>query len=155
MAYCSYSDLIIRYPGIDDNFYSSESLVNSACIYYADAELNARLAVAYDVPFASPAPIVIEDLSMDLCYYRVLRTKDPERAEKIHDAVIGRIDAMVKGDEVIVTASGTTILPSKEGTEFWSSTQDYNPTFSMLDDDNAYSGIDPDLLDDEEDKRSA
>ena len=146
MAYCSYSDLIIRYPGINDNFYSSESLVNSACIHFADAELNARLAVAYSVPFATPAPSVIEDLSMDLCYYRVLRTKDPERAEMIHDAIIGRIDDMVKGNEAIVTASGTVIYPTQEGAEVWSNTSGYNPTFSMLDPENVYSGIDLDLI---------
>lgn len=155
MAYCSYNDLIIRYPSINDNFYSSETLVNSACIYFADAELDARLAVAYDVPFASPAPVVIEDLSMDLCYYRVLRTKDPERAEMIHDAIIGRIDDMIKGNEAIVTASGTAIFPTQEGAEFWSNTEPYHPTFSMLDEDSAYSGIDPDLIDDLEDERGA
>ncbi len=81
------------------------------------------------------------------------RTKTFDPKEKIHDAIIGRIDGIKEGKEYIYTGSDT-IIPSGAGQEIWSTVKDYYPVHSMLDAEDIHTQIDPDRIDDLEDERS-
>jgi len=120
---------------------------------YAEHELNSLMATHFSVPFSGSHPTV-KDLAIDLVYYKTMIVKDPEKAEKIKDAVLGRIDRIKAGEEYIITDSYTTIVPDAiAGGEVWSTNIDYHPVFSMLDADNEFSVIDEDRIDDEEGER--
>ncbi len=151
MAYVEYLDVIARYSVLK-TWGKTETEVTSDLIYYAEMELNSRLASHFSVPFSDSHPTV-KDLTIDLCYYKALITKDPEKAEQIHDAIIGRIDGIKEGKEYIYTGSGT-IIPSGAGQEIWSPVMDYYPVHSMLDAEDIHTQIDPDRIDDLEDERS-
>ena len=147
MSYASYDQAIARYSLLST---WSRTNVESDLLYYAANELNGMLAPCFTVPFAGNHPTVV-DLNIDLAYYRALRTKDPEKAAKIRDAIIGRIEDIREGKEYIYTDSGTTLAPAGKGGEIWSTTQDYHPVHSMLDAED--ERIDEDRVDDEEDER--
>jgi len=151
MAYITYTELTNRYQVIT-TWNTSESIVTDDLIYYAEVELNGRLASHFTVPFAAAHPTV-KDLTMDMAYYKALVTKDPEKAEKIHDVVIGRIEKIKKGEEYIYTGSGTTILPTGAGEEIWSSTEDYHPVHSMFDAEDPLTRISSEQLYDEAQER--
>jgi hypothetical protein len=122
-------------------------------IGYAEKELNGRMATHFSVPFSGAHP-TIKDLAIDLTYYRTVRLKDPEKAEKFKGAILGRIDDIKSGNEYIYTDSNTTIAPdSTKGNEIWSNMEDYEPTFSMLDVDNPYSQVSSQRQYDEEQAR--
>lgn len=130
--YAGYEDVIARYPMMKE-IAPSPAAVNSDFIYYAEIEINSRFASHFTVPFGGTHP-TIKDLTIDLAYYRMQRIKDPEKAEKIHKAIIGRIDDIKAGKEYIYTGSGTTIAPTLSGRtgEIWSTDMDYHPVHSML-----------------------
>ncbi len=151
MPYVDYEDVIARYSVLK-TWGKSESEVTSDLIYYAEMELNGRLASHFSVPFSDSHPTV-KDLTIDLCYYKALIIKDPEKAEKIHDAIIGRIDAIKEGKEYIYTGSGT-VIPSGAGQEIWSPGMDFHPVHSMLDAESPFTQIDSALIEDLEDERS-
>ncbi len=151
MAYVNYEEVIARYS-ILETWGKTETEVTSDLIYYAEMELNSRLASHFSVPFSDSHPTV-KDLTIDLCYYKALVTKDPEKAEQIHDAIIGRIDGIKEGKEYIYTGSDT-IIPSGAGQEIWSPTMDYHPVHSMLDAESPFTQIDSSLIEDLEDERS-
>jgi len=151
MAYVNYGEVIARYPLIE-TWGKSETEVNSDLIYYAEVELNGRLGSHFSVPFSVAHP-TIKDLTIDLCLYRILVTKDPDKAEKFKERIIGRIEDIKNGDEYIYTGSGTTIDASGSEQEVWSNTMGYVPTHSMLDPESTYTEIDPDAISDLEDER--
>ena len=150
--YITFNEVIERYPMLKTWVGNSPMLNNE--IAYAEYELNGRLATHFSVPF-SGAHYTIKDICIDLVYYRTLMIKDPAKAKEIKDAVIGRIEGLKSGTELIYTGSGTTIERSgaKAG-EIYSTMGTYHPTFSMLDADNACSEIDQDRLDEEENERN-
>lgn len=151
MPYVDYEDVIARYSVLK-TWGKSESEVTSDLIYYAEMELNGRLASHFSVPFSVAHP-TIKDLTIDLCYYKALITKDPEKAELIHDAVIGRIDDIKEGKEYIYTGSGT-VIPAGASQEIWSPIMDFHPVHSMLDAESPFTQIDSALIEDLEDERS-
>lgn len=148
--YITYTELVARYDAIATMF-ATEAGVNSGCIYYAEAELNSRLASHFAVPFSAAHPTV-KDLALDLAYWKALRTRDPKKAKEIEDAVLGRIQAIKDGHEYIYTGSGTVLLPDGAGQEVWSTTKDYHPVHAMLAPEE--ETIDEDRLDAEEDERA-
>jgi len=149
MSYADYNDVIIRYP-IIASWGKTESEVSSDLIYFAEMELNGRLGSHFTVPFTTVYPIV-KDLTIDLAYYRALRTKDPKKANEIRGAVMGRIDDIKAGKEFIYTGSGT--LEASGGIEIWSTTEDYHPVHSMLDAEDPLTDISSERLYDEADER--
>ena len=149
MAYTSYNRVVNRYPVLK-TWGQGKTEVNSDLIYYAEFELNGLLAPAFTVPFEAGHPTV-EDLAIDLAYYRAFRTKNAKQAEMLHKVVIGRIDKIIAGDEYIQTGSGTTIKPDSKTDRIWSSTEKYHPTHGMLDAED--SEISSSQLSDEFDER--
>ncbi|MBW2638369.1 MAG: hypothetical protein JRC86_12820 [Deltaproteobacteria bacterium] len=105
------------------------------------------------MPFDGPPP-TINDLTIELSYYRHIRTTDPKKAKDLMEAVMGRITDLKDGKEALFTGSGTVIEISNAGDEVWSNEMDYEPAHSMLDADHELTRIDPDELDDLEDERS-
>jgi hypothetical protein len=115
--------------------------------------LNSKFATHFTVPFSGAHP-TIKDIAIDLVYYRSIRFKDPDQAEKVQKYVTGRIDEIKNGNEYIYTDSYTTIEPdSNKGREIWSNLEDYHTTFSMLDPEHPYSQVDSARLEAEETER--
>ena len=151
--YITYDELIIRYP-IIKTWNGSQSNVENDIIHYAERELNGLFASHFSVPFSGSHP-TIKDIAMDLSYYKCLYTKDPEKANQIKDAVIGRIDRIKEGKEYIFTDSYTTIAPNKDTTmPIWSNQMDYHPVHGMLGAENFLTTVDSDYINALEDERS-
>ena len=153
MSYVTHDEVVARYPLLS-TWGKSETEVNSDLIYYSEIELNSRLGSHFTVPFPiSDTHPTVKDLTIDLCLLRALRSKDPDKAKKLEDFIVGRIDDLKSGKESIFTESGTIIESSGAEQEVWSNNLDYLPTHTMLDPESAYTEIDPDLIDDLEDER--
>ena len=154
MAYITYQELLLRYPLVESWGGESETDVASGLIYYAEEELHRRMGTHFAVPFDNAHPAV-KDLTIDLSYYRTLRQADPEKAEQIHDSIIGRIEGFKKGDELIITGSGTSIrADSSVGqNRMWSNTGSWHPVFGMSDYAGGNSVVSSGMLDYEEDQR--
>ena len=152
--YADYEDLILRYPVLENWGEIYEMDVNSALIYYAEVELNGRLASHFTVPFSGTPPTV-RDLTIDLSYYRTIRTTDVDKAETLHDTVMGRIQDIKDGKEFIYTGSGTVIKPDESVSQetVWSSTGSWHPTFGMSDYDGPASEVSSSMLEYEADQR--
>jgi len=148
MGYVPYSDCVARYP-IFETWPGLSTQVNSTLIHYGEVELNARLAPKFDVPF-SPAPAAIEDLAIDFAYLKSLNYGNQnERWVEVNSMLSSRIERILDGDEMLVTDSGTVIEPvTRSGVDIWSSTEDYNPTHSMLGAESPCEGIDSNYLHD-------
>jgi len=151
MSYTDYEEVIIRYPVLK-TWAKTAIEVNSDLIYYAEMELNGRLASHFSVPFSGSHPTV-KDLTIDLAYYNALKTRVPKDAQKIHDVVIGRIEAIKDGEEYIYTGSGTTITPAPQTGQIWSNLQDYHPVHTMLGAESPYTQVSSERLDALEDVR--
>lgn len=150
--YITYAEVLERYPMLKTWITNSPQLNND--ISFAEHELNGRLSTHFSTPFSGSHP-TIKDLAIDLTYYRQFRFQDPDRAEKLKDAIIGRIEAIKNGDEYIWTDSNTAMGPdASKASEIWSNLENYQPAFSMLDADDPATGIDQNRLDDEEDART-
>lgn len=148
--YCTYSDMVSRFPAVVSRTNSSTS-VNSDLIAPAANFVNAKLGSLYTVPF-SDVPDTVRDLTMDYAYYRFLIGVDLKKAKDFYDLQIeGLLESILDGSMPLSTASGT-IEINVDGVA-WSETENYDPTFSLLDSDNTYSRIDPDRLDNDEDER--
>lgn len=126
--YCDWADVSGRYPEIAKSKDSTE--VASGFIYFAEAELDSRLASKFTVPFSSNN-VTAQDLAIDMTYLKVYQFKDPEKAEAIEKSVSARIDRLMKGESSMMTSSGD-LLTSVGGTVY-STTGGYHPTFGMGD----------------------
>jgi hypothetical protein len=152
--YITYSDVSLRYPIIKTWISESPILANDI-ITYAEHELNSRLSTHYSVPFSAAHPTV-KDLCIDLSYLRTLRNRDTKQAGVLKKYIDERIENLKTGKEYIMTDSYTYIEPdaTKGNQEIWSTVMDYHPVHSMLDADNAYTNIDSNRIQDEEDERA-
>lgn len=151
--YITYDEVVLRYSMLK-TWAGNSPILQNDIITYAEHQINGLFATHFSTPFSGSHP-TIKDIAIDLAYYRTLYIKDPEKAGKVQDAILGRIDRIKAGKEYIITDSYTTITPDATiaGGEVWSTTIDYHPTFSMLDAENAYSTVDSDRLNNEEDAR--
>jgi hypothetical protein len=152
MAYATYDELIARYP-ILASWAATPVLVSSHLIYYSERRLDSMLAVAFSVPFTVTHP-TITDITLDLCYFRAMLTKDPEKADPIGKDLFARIKSLIEGKEGIYTSSGTTLMASgAAGAVIWSSTMDYHNTFGMLDAEDPFTMVSSEKLYAEESER--
>lgn len=143
-TYIDYEDLAARYRIFDT---TSNTVVASDSIYYAEREVEAALAPAYSVPFSANHPTVM-DLCIDMVYVRHLRSKEPKIGMQLDKALRERIKRIVSGDEPIITGSGT-LLSSSSGADLpASTTEDYYPVHSMLGAENEHTMISSDRLGD-------
>lgn len=110
--YTSWSDVVRRYPKTSTVSEAEATAMEAAFISGAEAEVDARLARVYTVPFASTptlAPSIIVDIATDLAYYKIWFLKlEEEQAQRLRDDIDRRLDALACGSMTIVT-SGTGI----------------------------------------------
>ena len=151
MSYVEPDAVIARYPLLED-WGKSETEVSSDLIHYAEIELNGLLGGHFTVPF-TPAHPTVQDLTIDLCYDRALRTKDPDKSKYFHDLFMKRIGRIIDGEEFIYTGSGTILESLDSEDDIWSSEMDYHPIHSMLEPDSTYTVVDSSLIADLEDER--
>ena len=150
--YITFEECIERYPVLS-KWAQTDSQVSSGLIYYAEIELNSKLASHFSVPFSGSHPTV-KDLTIDLSYIKALRGRDTEKAENLEKGFLERIKRIKSGEEYIYTDSGTAIAPSAGGAGLWSNTKDYNPTHTMLDAESEFTMVDSSDLYNEENLRS-
>lgn len=145
--YVSWDDVVARYGMINQVGGAAE--VGSAYIYYAEAELESRLAQHFTVPF-SDNNITAKDLSIDLTLAKLLAYKDTKKYDLIMGQINERIDRLINKDDYMVTTSGDSLVSDQSG-QMWSSTSGYLPTFDNTDPIDLE--IDPDLVQDEFDAK--
>lgn len=127
--------------------------------YAAQAEsiINAKLAQKYTIPPAYPSP-QLETIATDLAIYRVLalRVFTEERVNASvwpdrYKEAMADLDKIAAGELLLTTGSGTLIAGRTDTAEFFSTTQQYQPTFH--EGPPTLTLVDPDKIEDELDKR--
>lgn len=79
------------------------SVADASFIPQAEAEVDGRLAVKYTVPF-SPAPYIVQDLCIDLAYYKA--TIRQENSKAIGKSLEDRFKAIIDGTLILTTSAG-------------------------------------------------
>lgn len=151
MSYITSEELYVRYRVFDT---SSATSVNSDYIYYAEREIEGLLSPAFSVPFDTPCSPTIKDLVIDMCYARWLQRTFNNKAKDFRKNLLERIKGIVKGDESIMTGSGTMETSTRAKDLPTSTTEDYYPTHTILGSENEYTHVDSQYLYDLENERS-
>ena len=99
-----WADVVGRYP--DAAKVGGAEAVSSSWIAGAEAEIAARLAARYSLPFASTPPLV-QDLCIDLTYCKMTARQDS--SDKIYERYLKTIAEVVAGTIVLVDATGAVI----------------------------------------------
>ena len=142
--YINFEDVRARYSvTMDEGPYS----VESTYIYYAEHELDSLLGQHFATPFSSDN-VTAKDLAIDLTYLRVSNFKVTERKE-FKDMIMTKIDRLINGDEAMVTTSGS--LQQTAGGTVYSSSAEYEPVFTLLDETEQF--VDRDQVEDERRER--
>lgn len=121
-----WSDVNRRYP--ETLKIADATQADSSWVMYATAELHARLARGFTVPFSSNN-LTAKDLAIDLTFAKVYRYKDNEKAAAVTSYVAGQIEMLLAGTMQMLTTSGDGI--ATVGGPVFSTTQDYHPTFGV------------------------
>lgn len=102
--YITWKNVVDRYSKLAEAYDSGET--ESAFIVPAEAEVDARLAPVYAVPFVpgSSAPELIRDLSIDLAYYKA--TWQNESSKVLKESLTERFTALLKGTMTLTTSAG-------------------------------------------------
>ena len=125
--YIDWADVTGRYSDFAKGPDASQA--NASFVPQAEAEVDARLAVKYTVPF-SPAPYLVQDLCIDLAYYKAtIRQKGSEQIKKYIDA---RFETIMNGSMVLTNSAG---VISGTGNYAWASNS-YHSAFGMDDEVN-------------------
>lgn len=99
--YILWTDVTNRYPDFAKG--PDATVAEAAFVPQAEAEVDARLAPRYSVPF-SPAPYLVKDLSVDLAYYKA--TIKQESSKLIKDYIDARFKAIIDGTLLLTTSAG-------------------------------------------------
>ena len=102
--YISWNDVVGRYPtAAQIKAAAGAENMGSYWLVHAEDEIDSRVACRYTVPF-SPAPFLIQDLCIDLTYYKcTIRQKE---SESLWAYIKDRIDGIVDGT-ILLVASGS------------------------------------------------
>lgn len=129
--------------------------------YIEDAEaiIDARIAPQYSLPVSSGVGHipVLTAIATDMTLYLIYRRQF--NRERLKDsgwpatfkAAEDMLKEIVDGGVPLINSAGTIIGARTDVADVWSSTQDYQPTHSIL--DTVEHVIDPDRVDDERDNR--
>lgn len=120
--YITWSDVADTYP--DWPKAVSANTVGNLWIPRAEAEVDARLAPLYSVPF-TPVPDLVRDLCIDLAYYKLIFAT--EKGEKLGESLKDRFEALLDGS-MVLTVSGSPLGSSERA---WSTHQDYPTQFGV------------------------
>lgn len=101
--YINWDDVSGRYPDVAR--VSGAETISSYWLSYAEAEVDARLAVRYTTPFTPTAPDIVKDLAIDVTYYKMtLRQKG---SELIKASIDDRYAALINGTMAVPTSYDT------------------------------------------------
>lgn len=139
------SEVTDRYPRVLTDSRGG-SLIESAYLAPAEAELDARMAPYFPVPFSSNN-LTAKDLVIDMTVLRMGIYK--ESMEVLRESVDARIKSLIDGTMFMVTTSGTVAAQPSSGV--YSTTAAYHPVFGMG--DILDMKPDDDRVDDEADSR--
>lgn len=121
-----WKDCCARYPELASLRDATQA--DSGYVQYAIAELHARLASRFTVPF-SDNNLTAKDLAIDLTFAKLYRFKDPEKAASVSSYVGGMIGDLIAGRASMLTTSGD-VIDGIGGTAY-TTTSGYHPTFGM------------------------
>jgi len=105
--YADWDDVANRYPDIAKLAGSIE--LGTSWLAGAEDELDARLAARYTVPFAAPVPGLINDLIIDMTYWRA--TMRQESSAVLKTFIDERLGGLVSG-AIALVSSGTVMASS-------------------------------------------
>lgn len=121
------------------------------------ALMNAELSKLYSIPISNEVP-ALQTIATELTIYNILAQRLFTSKRRSDNPWVDRwreskdiLKLIAKGEIPLVDASNSIIAVDTTGVELTSTSVDYYPTFSELDD--RQSDIDPDKLDDLEDER--
>jgi hypothetical protein len=126
--YCTWDEIVGRYKDFKDK--GGASSVASRFIGLSEARIDSRLGSKFSTPF-SDNNLTVKDLAIDMAYLLGVRLGKDEY-ERLRDDIDARIKGLLDGTMVMVTTSGDSLRDAGD-TPAWSSTQDYHPSFNMLD----------------------
>jgi phage gp36-like protein len=118
--YITWADVTGRYADFAKG--PDASMASSYFVPQAESEVDARLAAKYAVPF-SPVPHVVQDLCIDLAYYKA--TIRQEGSKSIKEYIDERFKAIIDGTLVLTTSGG---LVDSQGNSAWASNS-YHTSF--------------------------
>lgn len=121
-----WSDVNRRYP--ETLKLADATNADSSWVPFAIAELHARMAPRFAVPFSTNNETA-KDLAIDLVFAKFYRWKNPEQAAAVNSYVAEQIKMLLDGKMAMITTSGDTI--SATGGTVFSTTEDYHPVFGM------------------------
>jgi len=121
-----WSDITRRYP--ETAKLADATQADSSWVPFAIAELHARLAPGFTVPF-SDNNMTAKDLAIDLTFAKVYRFKDIEKADAVMTYVGAQIDMLLGGTQKMITTSGDA-LASVGGT-IYNTSDAYHPVHGM------------------------
>ena len=98
--YIAWTDVAGRYPAAAKK--AGDTEIGSYWLPYAESEVDARLASRYTTPF-TPCPQVIQDLCIDLTYYKMFMFE--ESSETLKQYIDERIEGLLNGT-ITLTTSG-------------------------------------------------
>lgn len=122
----NWKDVNNRYPETAKVYDASQA--DSSHVMYAINELESRLGNYFTVPF-SENNLTAKDLAIDICFCKVYKYRDQEKAAMVSSDVGGRIDALIKGRANMITTSGDQLM--SVGGTVYSTTQNYHPVHGM------------------------
>lgn len=120
--YITWADVTGRYTDFAKG--PDASVAEASFVPQAEAEVDARLAVKYTVPF-SPAPYLVKDLCVDLAYYKA--TIRQESSKLIGDYIASRFKALIDGTMVLTNSAG---VVGATGNYAWASNS-YHSSFGL------------------------
>lgn len=121
-----WSDVNRRYP--ETLKLSDATTADSSWVPFAVAELHARLASGFTVPFSSNN-MTAKDLAIDLAFAKVYRFKDNEKAAAVMEYVEAQITALLDGNMSMITTSGGTLTTA--GGPVYNTNGTYHPVYGM------------------------
>lgn len=121
-----WADINRRYP--ETLKLADATQADSSWVPFAIAELHARLAPRFTVPF-SDNNMTAKDLAIDLTFAKVYRWKDEAKAAAVNSHVAGQIELLLNGKMDMLTTSGDTLMSA--GGTVYSTTEDYHPVHGI------------------------
>lgn len=123
--YATWDMVAGRYPDAA-KIYGADG-VGSYWLDHAAAEIDARLALRYTVPF-TPTPLLIQDLCVDLTYWKM--TMRQKSSEALGAYIENRLDALATGSMSLVMSGA--VLPSIADMPY-SNTEQFGSSFGVDD----------------------
>jgi phage gp36-like protein len=120
--YTSFELVAGRYPSVA-NYKSGAPAAESHLITGAEAEVDARLARKYTVPFTGTIPSLVVDLATDLAYLRMSRMS--KESKPVYDHVQKLFELLADGTMILTDYSGAAL---NHGDSAWCSTS-YHSAF--------------------------